>query len=146
MVIEQDVDVDPARPPAKSWEATETGLEMLQMIQKICRSQEGLTFEDHIQEGGLVGETPGGSLVDRRAGEQQERGRQGSDGCLKIGKAVTEVGTEGKINDGHGVDLRTRRASALLYSDPTRETAPNHLTPPGELHYTEGSEVFFPQQ
>ena len=95
IIIKQNIHVNYSRPPADGRRATQFLFDAFQGCQQRRRFQVRFSFNDHVEEGRLVGEAPGRRLVNGGRLTNDDGRRQGRDGRAQVGGAVAEIGAEG---------------------------------------------------
>jgi len=99
VAVKEDIHVNQARAPADGRRATQFLFDAFQVCQQRRRFQARFGFNDHVEEGRLVGEAPGRRLVNGGRLKNDDGRRQSSDGRAQVGGAVAEIGAEGEVND-----------------------------------------------
>ena len=95
VAVKEDIHVNQARAPADGRRATQFLFDVFQGCQQRRRFQARFGFNDHVEEGRLVGEAPGRRLVNGGRLTNDDGRRQGRDGRAQVGGAVAEIGAEG---------------------------------------------------
>lgn len=98
VIVEQDIQVNETRPPAKARLASQLNFKRLQFSEKGFWLEPRPRVGSHVEERGLVGEAPRGSLEDSRNRDRLNVGRQRAEGGAQVGQSVSEIGPEGEVN------------------------------------------------
>lgn len=112
-------------PPAEGLPASQFDLERLQFSEEGFWLERRPSMEGHVEERGLVGEAPGGSLKDPRNRDRLNVGRKRAEGRAQVGESVAEVGPEGEVNVVRHVNVNIPEteasegtASEMVYTSP----------------------------